>query len=124
MDLCTLIELQFFKYLLFPLLFPGLFHRTGFRITCQILPEAGDGKDQCDRDFAGVNKLFKSWVKVECRVMLTVDDICDVLEAKKSPCVINCALETQQDNTTEKIRAGGLDTSKFAIALLAGFLQS
>ena len=107
-----------FKSLLFPLLFPGIFHRTGFRITRQILPEAGDGKDRCDRDFAGVNKLFKSWVKVERRVMQTADDICDALEAKKSPGVISCALETQRDKTKEKIWTGGLDTSKFA--LLAG----
>ena len=81
-----------FKSLLFPLLFPGIFDRTGFRITCQILPEAGDGKDRCDRDFAGVNKLSQSWVKVERRVMQTADDICDALEAKQTPEVINCAL--------------------------------
>ena len=103
-----------FKSLLLPLLFPGIFDRTGFRITCQILPEAGDGKDRCDRDFAGVNKLFQSWVKVERRVMQTADDICDALEAKQTPGVINCALQTQRDKAKEKVWTGALDTAKFA----------
>ena len=72
-------------------------------MTAHLLPEAGDGKDRCDRDFAGVNKLFDSWVKADRRVILSVDDICDAPEAGVTPGVINCALETQRDEAAEKV---------------------
>ena len=103
-----------FKSLLFLLSLPALYKRTGVRIKSHILPEAGDGKDRCDRDFAGVNKLFESWVKVDGRVMVTADDICDALEAGVNPGVINCALEIQRDAAKEKLWAGEVDTAKFS----------
>ena len=81
-----------FKSLLHDLMIPDIFTRTGFRITARLLPEAGDGKDRCDRDFAGCNLLFESWVKPEGRVMMTADDICAALEAGKKPGVIDYAL--------------------------------
>jgi hypothetical protein len=103
-----------FKSLLFPLMFPDIYEKTGFRITNQLLPEAGDGKDRCDRDFAGCNLLFDSWVKPIGRVMMTADDICAALEAVKQPGVINCALQTQRDKVSEKVWKDKNDTGIFA----------
>ena len=103
-----------FKSFLFTLMLPDVYKRTGFRVADHLLPEAGDGKDRCDRDFAGVNKLFDSWVKVERRVMLTADDICDALEAGKTTGVTNCSLQTQRDKSQEKAWKEGLDTALFA----------
>ena len=103
-----------FKSLLFTLMLPDLYLRTGFRITSHILPEAGDGKDRCDREFAGVNRLFDSWVKADRRVMMTANDICAALEAGKTSGVINCALQTQRNKDEEKVWKDALDTSAFA----------
>jgi hypothetical protein len=103
-----------FKSLLFSLMFPDVFLRTGFRVTAHLLPEAGDGKDRCDRDFAGCNRLFESWVVVEGRVMATADDITAALEAGKKPGVINCTVQTERDATTEKVWKDKNDTSLFA----------
>ena len=103
-----------FKSFLFTLVLQEVSKRVGFRITAQLLPEAGDGKDRCDRGFAGVNKLFDSWVKVDRRVMLCADDICDTLEVRATPGVINCALQTQRDGASEKLWKAKLYTSRFA----------
>ena len=103
-----------FKSLLFTLMLPDIYARTGFRITSHVLPEAGDGKDRCDRDFAGVNRLFDSWVKVDRRVMMTANDICSALEAGKTTGVINCALQTERDKEEEQTWKDALDTGAFA----------
>jgi hypothetical protein len=103
-----------FKSFLFALILAEVSKRTGFRVTAHLLPEAGDGKDRCDRDFVGVNKLFDSWVKADRRVMLSADDICDALETGVTPGVINCALETQRDEAAEKVWKDNLNTGRFA----------
>ena len=51
-----------FKSLLFLLMLPHVSVRTGMKLLGHMLPEAGGGKDKCDRDFAGVNHLFNSWI--------------------------------------------------------------
>ena len=61
-----------------------------------------------------MNKLFDSWVKVERRVMLCADDICDALQAGQTPGVMNCALDIQRDEAGEKLWKDNLNTSRFS----------
>lgn len=91
-----------FKAMLLSMMLPEISAKSGFRITSHLLPEVGGGKDRCDRDFTGCNKPFESWVKVDGRVRMTVDDICDALEAGAIPGVVTCALLQQRDGAEEK----------------------
>ena len=81
-----------FKGLAFTAMLPQISARTGIRIKHHVLPEAGDGKDDCDRDFNGCNILFASYVKVDGRSMTNANEICEALERGKGRGVINCAL--------------------------------
>ena len=81
-----------FKGLAFTAMLPDISARTGIRINHHVLPEAGDGKDDCDRDFNGCNILFASYVKVDGRSMTNANEICEALEKGKGHGVINCAL--------------------------------
>ena len=50
-----------FKSILFTVMLLNISLRTGSHISAYLLPEACDGKDMCDRDFAGINRLFQLW---------------------------------------------------------------
>ena len=90
-----------FKQVLFTFNLPQTGLAAGIAIENQIYPEAGDGKDDCDRDFNGCNILFSSWVKVDNRTMKNANEICDALEAGRGKGVINCALQIQPGQEKE-----------------------
>ena len=47
-----------FRSLSFEIAMAKKIAKVGIRIVSHLLPEAGDGKDRVDRDFAGVNQFF------------------------------------------------------------------
>lgn len=67
---------------------------AGVKIVSHLLPEDGDGKDRADRDFAGINTLFWSWLKRPGASMQNAIEMVQALEygKKKADGVINCAL--------------------------------
>ena len=67
---------------------------AGIKILAHLLPEAGDGKDRCDRDFAGVNALFNSWLKSPGASLQNAEEIVQALEAgrREGDGVTNCAI--------------------------------
>lgn len=101
-----------FKGLAFDAMIPAVSAATGLLITDHILPEAGDGKDDCDRDFNGCNILFASYVKVDGNIMTNADEICTALEQGKGSGVINCALVVSK--VSEGAPGVDVDTKKFA----------
>ena len=103
-----------FKSLLFLLMLPHVSVRTGMKLLGHMLPEAGGGKDKCDRDFAGVNHLFNSWISQPGSSMMNADEICQALEAGKTPGVINCSINVQRDHEKEKQWKDACDTGKLA----------
>ena len=56
---------------------------VGLRVKCHLLPEAGDGKDRVDRDFAGINKLFWSYLKQPGASMQNAVEMTKALEYGK-----------------------------------------
>eukprot|EP00656_Telonema_subtile_P021542 TRINITY_DN2257_c0_g3_i2.p1 TRINITY_DN2257_c0_g3~~TRINITY_DN2257_c0_g3_i2.p1 ORF type:complete len:1156 (-),score=187.26 TRINITY_DN2257_c0_g3_i2:70-3537(-) len=84
---------------------------AGLRVVCHLLPEAGDGKDRVDRDFAGINKLFWSYLKQPNASMQNAVEMATALEygRKLGDGVVNCALEIQR---SEK-KLVGVNTEAF-----------
>ena len=103
-----------FKSLLFLLMLPYVCLRANFKLLAHMLPEAGGGKDKCDRDFAGCNQLFDSWISQPGRSMMNANEICQALEAGKTAGVSNCALQIQRDKPNEKAWKDKCDTGTFA----------
>ena len=67
----------------------------GIPVRAHLLPEAGDGKDRCDRDFAGVNRLFDSYLKQGNKTIQDATEIVAALQygKKEGDGVINAAIE-------------------------------
>ena len=110
-----------FKTLAFMVMVTQISEETGFKIKNHTFPEAGDGKDRCDRDFAGVNNVIDGYMKQEGTVMVCADDICTALESQKQddPAayghIINCALKIQRPTAAvKKARKKALNTKRFA----------
>ena len=85
--------------------------RAGLRVVCHLLHEAGDGKDRVDRDFAGINQLFWSYLKQPNASMQNAVEMAAALEYGRKPGdgVVNCALEIQR---SEK-KLAGVNTEAF-----------
>ena len=100
-----------FRSLSFEILMAQRIAKVGIKVVCHLLPEAGDGKDRVDRDFAGVNKLFASWLKQPGASMQNAVEMVKALEygkKDKGSGVINCALEIDRSVTTT-----GVNTAAF-----------
>ena len=84
-----------FRSLSFELLMAETIAAVGLRVVTHLLPEAGDGKDRVDRDFAGVNNLFASHLKEVGASMQNAVEMTKALQAgrRKGDGVNNCALE-------------------------------
>ena len=102
---------------------------TGFIIKEHTFPGAGDGKDRCERDFAGVNHVIDGYMKQDGAVMVCADDICAALESQKNDdpasCehINNCAQKTQgPTDAIKKARKKALNTKR--VAALAGSTTS
>ena len=84
-------------------------------MVCHLLPEAGDGKDRVDRDFAGINKLFWSYLKQPGASMQNAVEMAQALEygKKEGDGVVNCALEIVRSEQ----KVPGVDTAAFTAAV-------
>ena len=81
----------------------------GIQIVSHLLPEAGDGKDRADRDFAGINTLFWSWLKQPGASMQNAIEMVQALEygKKGGDGVINCALVVSRPVETTQVDTAG-----------------
>jgi hypothetical protein len=100
-----------FRSLSFQLAMADMAAAVGVKITAHLLPEAGDGKDRVDRDFAGINTLFWSWLKRPGASMQNAVEMVEALEygKNKGDGVVNCALQISRPAEME-----GVDTAKFS----------
>ena len=99
-----------FRSLSFEIMMAERAAALGIKILCRLLPEAGDGKDRCDRDFAGVKKLLQSWLtRMEASVQNAVE-IVEALEYGKKPGdgVVNCAIAINKPDAAQ-----GVNTTAF-----------
>ena len=83
-------------------------------VVAHLVPEAGDGKDRCDRDFNGVNQLFKSWLKQPKASIQNAREIVAALEAgkRKGDGVINCAIHINRPSGPKSESSTAMFTSK------------
>lgn len=100
-----------FRSLSFEFLMAERVAKVGIKVVSHLLPEAGDGKDRVDRDFAGVNRLFWSWLKRPGASMQNAVEMVQALQYgnKGGNGVVNSALLI--DRSAGKTR--GVDTRKF-----------
>ena len=85
-----------FRSLSFEFLMAERIAAVGIKVVSHLLPEAGDGKDRVDRDFAGVNRLFWAWLHVSRpgASMQNAEEMYQALEygKKVGDGVVNCAV--------------------------------
>ena len=100
-----------FRSLSFEIAMAERMAEVGVKVICHLLPEAGDGKDRADRDFAGVNKLLQSWLKRRKASCQNATEIYEALEYGKRPGdgVTNCAVAINKP-----LDAPAVDTVAFA----------
>ena len=82
-----------FKSLSFALCVRDLCSTLSFRLLGHLFPEAGGGKDLCDRDFADINRLFNSFLKQPGASLRTADDFVEALDALPQTMVLSCAVK-------------------------------
>ena len=104
-----------FRSLSYELLMAKTVAAVGLRVVCHLLPEAGDGKDRVDRDFAGINQLFWSYLKQPGASMQNAVEMAKALDygQKKGDGVVNCALEIARVEG----KVPSVDTEGFAVAV-------
>ena len=106
-----------FKSLSFALCVRDLCSTLSFRLLGHLFPEAGGGKDLCDRDFADINRLFNSFLKQPGASLRTADDFVEALDALPQTMVLNCAVKfAKPPEEVKKARAKALKTAVFATA--------
>jgi hypothetical protein len=100
-----------FRSLSFEFLMAERIAQVGIKVVCHLLPEAGDGKDRVDRDFAGVNKLFWSYLKQPGSSMQNAVEMVKALQYGRKESgsgVTNCALKIDRS-----MKPNGVDTAGF-----------
>ena len=110
-----------YKSLAFTIMLSQMCSALNFKIVDHIFPEAGDGKDWCDRDFAGINNVIDGFMKAPDSKMTNANEIVIVLDSpnEKDPNanagVANCALKIERpaQAVSDKWR-GSLDTKRFS----------
>ena len=100
-----------FRSLSFEIAMAERMAEIGVKVNCHLLPEAGDGKDRADRDFAGVNILLQSWLKRRKASCQNATEIYEALQYGKRPGdgVTNCAVVINKPD-----HAPAVDTVAFA----------
>ena len=110
-----------YKSLAFTIMLSQMCSALNFKIVDHIFPEAGDGKDWCDRDFAGINNVIDGFMKAPDSKMTNANEIVIVLDSpnEKDPNanagVANCALKIERpaQAVSDKWRES-LNTKRFS----------
>ena len=72
-----------YKSLAFTIMLSQMSSALNFKIVDHVFPEAGDGKDWCDRDFAGINNVIDGFMKVPDSKMTNANEIVIVLDSPR-----------------------------------------
>ena len=96
-----------FRSLSFEFLMAERIADVGIKVVSHLLPEAGDGKDRVDRDFAGVNRLFWAWLSRPGASMQNAEEMYKALEygKKVGDGVVNCAVAIAHPPTKTSVDA-------------------
>ena len=97
-----------FRSLSFEFLMAERIAAVGIKVVSHLLPEAGDGKDRVDRDFAGVNRLFWAWLSRPGASMQNAEEMYQALEygRKVDDGVVNCAVVINHPPAKTSVNTG------------------